>query len=138
MILSSKERQRCKIAQEQLGEKVAAFGDSYFYALSLNKKMCNGISRIKEENSMGSEFAESLLLFYNWETQGCSKAGYELVLDELERKPQLEASYSQLSDKILGMSDFERFDEETLEISGATFRALMEESATVAIGSASK
>ncbi len=32
MILSSKERQRCKIAQEQLGEKVAAFGDSYFYA----------------------------------------------------------------------------------------------------------
>jgi len=55
---------------------------------------------------MGSEFAESLLLFYNWETQGCSKAGYELVLDELERKPQLEASYSQLSDKILGMSDF--------------------------------
>lgn len=68
--------------------------------------MCNGIRRIKEEGVIDSELAENLHLFYNWEAQGCSREGYELILDELERRPQLEGSFSQLSDKIVGMSEF--------------------------------
>jgi hypothetical protein len=68
--------------------------------------MCNGIRRIKEDGVIDSELAENLHLFYNWEAQGCSREGYELILDELERKPQLEGSFSQLSDKIVGMSEF--------------------------------
>lgn len=68
--------------------------------------MCNGIRRIKKDATIGSNFEESLLLFYNWESQNCSKESYELIVDKLIDKPELEMSFFQLYDRIVAMSQF--------------------------------
>ena len=77
----------CDGEKRKMSDNLYNFGNTYFYALRLNKKLCKGIFEISQEIRLDNTFhnhgKKVFDWFHLWGQEECTKTSYDKMMSEI-------------------------------------------------------
>ena len=108
--------------------------DEYFYLLGLNKKICTGIRRVREQNEEITSHLNTVMLgfYYDWEKTNCSRDGQE-IFQKSANQYNNDTAVRQVMGHIMNLSEITHFDDEVFTLSVEVLNKIVKESAEFSV-----
>lgn len=102
------EVRECQLAKKQVRRELNKFYDSYFYELSLEDELCEGLRNVTETANYKTNFEQEpeahrtmMEAIEDWKRKDCSAQGYKELqrkADEMENETEVIAEYMNVFD----------------------------------------
>ena len=126
--------ERCDSSIDAVQDFIVQKTDEYFYLLGINKKICTGIRRAREQEKSITKHLNPVMLgfYYDWELTNCSRRGQE-IFQESANEYNNDTAVRQVLGHIMNLSEITHFDDEVFTLSVDVLNKIVKESAEFSI-----